>query len=210
MAFKVRSKEVITNNLEIKGKRAAGRLGKVRYDPVSNPSLVGFDVSTGNHFVIDYEEIVLNPNFISGGYTAMRMYVINRPADGGQSNQVPGDYPNNNANPVTFGSGIADCWEFTLLIKNLYSPKVTSKKEIHGQGSYFVLTQESPGVASSTGSQIELDAYFINDRSLRHKYGSDIIFKIMKAPNMYPGGGSSYNSAWQAYWQIYPMMRNLF
>ena len=214
MAFKIKSTEVITNNSEIKGKRAAGRLGKVIYDPAVDPNFIGFDASTGNHFVIDYEEIVLNANYIAAGDTTIILYVTNRPTSGGQNNQVPGDYPQPHAVP-TFGYGVSDAWEFTLLIKNLWSQKEgTTHSDIIGSASLFNYSVEDP--AASVGAFADVtrigtsngDVNITSD--LKMKYGSDVIFKIMKPANKYPGGGSSVIGSWNTRWVAFPMMRNLF
>lgn len=212
MAFKIKSTAVITNNLEIKGKRAAGRLGKVIYDPATDANSLGFDVSTGNYFVIDYEEIVLNANYIAAGDTTIILYVTNRPASGGSTNQVPGDYPQPPDNNV--GYGVSDGWEFTLLVKNLWSQKEgTTHSDIIGTSSLFNYNVENPAqsAAFADATRIGTSNGDVNiTRDLKMKYGSDVIFKIMKPANKYPGGGSSVIGGWNTRWVAFPMMRNLF
>ena len=212
MAFKIKSTEVITNNSEIKGKRAAGRLGKVIYDPATDANLLGFDVSTGNYFVIDYEEIVTNANYIAAGDSTIILYVTNRPTSGGDNNQVPGDYPQPSDNLIA--AGVSDGWEFTLLIKNLWSQKEgITHSDIIGSTSYFYYNVENPAQSAAFADTTRIgtsngDANITRD--LKMRYGSDVIFKIMKQANNYPGGGQFDLGSWRRRWVAFPMMRNLF
>lgn len=212
MAFKIKSTAVITNNLEIKGKRAAGRLGKVIYDPATDANSLGFDVSTGNYFVIDYEEIVLNANYIAAGDDTIILYVTNRPASGGSINQVPGDYPQPSGNNTGFS--VSDGWEFTLLIKNLWTLKEgTTHSDIFASASSFYYSVENPAQSATFADvrRIGISNGDVNiTKDLKMKYGSDVIFKIMKPANKYPGGGSTVIASWNTRWVAFPMMRNLF
>ena len=214
MAFKIKSTEVITNNSEIKGKRATGRLGKVIYD-ASNPHYVNLDITTGNYFVIDYVEIVNDANYIAGGYTGISLFTSNGrdASDRDNRNQVPGDI----GKPYDLAHGVSDGFEFTLLIKNIWGDfenyPLEKQHDFYGTLATWNYNVERPSQVASFADVTRIgisngDANFAGD--LKTKYGSDIIFKVMKPANKFPGGGSSIIGAWDFRWVAFPMMRNLF
>lgn len=208
MAFKIKSTEVITNNSEIKGKRSAGRLGKVIV-PTSGAFHRGLDITTGNYFVIDYNEIVNDSDYIASGASNISLYVASGTSVlRSDTNQVPGD----RENPYNLSHGISDGFEFTLLIKNIWGDW-DKQHDFYGSYSTWNYNVERPSQSATFADVNRIgisngDANFAGD--LKTKYGSDIIFKVMKPANKFPGGGSSIIGGWDLRWVAFPMMRNLF